>query len=219
MDEKSVAGKDNFEWYKSYEALRDILLTHFDPACPLLHVGVGSSLLQESMVEQDGFSRIVNTDFSPVCIEMMKQRHSHLHQLSYDLDDVRSMQYVDGSFDGCLDKGVLDALLCSCSAEEDSAKMMSEVLRALRPRGYYLCITSQAPKDRLKYLLDNSHPVAADSSHLHFSSVEAYEVGQQLRVDGPYLIWSKQNGPDESIIKSLPRMTYSHYVYACKRCA
>ena len=211
-DEKSLAGKEHFEWYRSYESLRRILLSHFKPKEPLLQVGVGTSLLQESLVEQDGYKCIVNTDFSSVCIEKMRQMHSHIPQLSYELDDVRSMRFDDRSFAGILDKGVLDALLCGCSAEEDAGKMMGEVVRVLRPGGEYLCVTSQAPKDRLRYLL-----LQPDTLSDTISKIEVYEVGQHLRVDGPYLIWAQGQEVIEGNMLSLPKMKYSHFVYVCKK--
>jgi ubiquinone/menaquinone biosynthesis C-methylase UbiE len=212
QDEKALAGKENFEWYRSFESLRGILLSHFSPTDPLLHVGVGSSLLQESLVEEDGFSQIVNTDFSPVCIEKMRLIHLHLPQLSYELDDVRSMRFDDASFSGCLDKGTLDALLCGYDADEDARRMMGEVLRVLRPKGQYLCITSQAPKERLRYLL-LTPPECAYS----FSKVDVYEVGQHLKVEGPYRIYEQGEGAIKGNVSSLPKMPYSHFVYACKK--
>ena len=44
----------------------------------LPQVGVGTSTLQLDLVQQAGFTLIVNTDYSPVCIRQMSEAHADL---------------------------------------------------------------------------------------------------------------------------------------------
>ena len=62
-----------FEWYQDYVALAPVLQQHVSKADRVLHVGVGTSTVQESMAE-DGYQHIVNVDYSGECIDLM-QRH------------------------------------------------------------------------------------------------------------------------------------------------
>lgn len=67
----------------------------------------------------------------------------------------RSMpQYADASFDALLDKGTLDAILCSPAAAGNAAAMMAECRRVLRPRGTLITITYGDPGSRVHLFHD-----------------------------------------------------------------
>ena len=62
------------EWYiQKYAALRPVLRQHCRHSDRVLHVGVGTSTLQEDMAA-DGYQHIVNVDYSAECIALMEQR-------------------------------------------------------------------------------------------------------------------------------------------------
>jgi ubiquinone/menaquinone biosynthesis C-methylase UbiE len=115
---------------------------HLPKTGNILQVGVGTSAIQSDMVT-DGYQHIINTDYSPVAIQRLQEIHRDIPQLSYEVADARSMpQYQDNSFQGVLDKGTLDALLCGELEEADSRAMLREVWRVLAPGAAYVMVTS-----------------------------------------------------------------------------
>ncbi|KYK68801.1 spermine/spermidine synthase family,related protein [Toxoplasma gondii TgCatPRC2] len=81
----------------------------------ILHVGCGNSELAAELVE-DGYTSVVNVDFSPVVISNMRRRFRHLRSaLEWECLDVRNgalvKQFGSDSFDVVLDKGFLDAYI------------------------------------------------------------------------------------------------------------
>ena len=58
----------------------------------------------------------------------------------------------DGSYDAVIDKGLLDALVCSDGAKANVEMMMSEIYRVLTPTGVYICISHGAEHQRKKYI-------------------------------------------------------------------
>jgi hypothetical protein len=65
-----------FEWYRDFEALQPVLSRAIDVWDRVLHVGVGTSTVQESMA-QAGYQRIVNVDYCSECATAM---HEHWQQ-------------------------------------------------------------------------------------------------------------------------------------------
>ncbi|KXZ47534.1 hypothetical protein GPECTOR_34g693 [Gonium pectorale] len=100
----------------------------------------------------DGFV-VTNVDISPVVIEQMKSQHADNRSLEYLVADCRDMsQLVDGTFHSCIDKGTLDAVLCSPAGQRDAAKYLQEIARLLRPGGTFLLISLGSPDARLALL-------------------------------------------------------------------
>ena len=57
-----------FEWYTMpYSALQPLMLKYLPCCGSILHVGVGTSTLQNDMAD-DGYVDIINVDYSPVVI-------------------------------------------------------------------------------------------------------------------------------------------------------
>ena len=56
--------------------------------------------------------------------------------------DARSMkQYGDEEFDCVIDKGLLDSILCGGYSKQNISKMLKEISRVLKTKGYYICIS------------------------------------------------------------------------------
>ena len=56
-------------------------------------------------------------------------------------DDVRSLQFEDGTFDAVIDKACFDAMLCGDNSGPNSEAMLNEIHRVLSPNakwGLYL---------------------------------------------------------------------------------
>jgi SAM-dependent methyltransferase len=99
-----------------------------------------------------GRAQVVNVDISPVVINQMRAM-DQLPGQRWEVADCRAMpQYGDASFGSVLDKGTLDAVLCSSSGPADAAAYMDEVIRLLSPGGVFLLISLGQPAARLAAL-------------------------------------------------------------------
>ena len=62
------------------------------------------------------------------------------------------MSFKDGSFDIVIDKGLIDAMICSDGAAQNVQSMLSEIYRVLSPSGVYICVSHGKTDQRKKYL-------------------------------------------------------------------
>lgn len=109
-------------------------------------------------------------DISPVVIEQMRTMEQIPGQ-TWEVADCRSMpQYEDGSFGSVLDKGTLDAVLCSSHGTADAAAYVDEVYRLLCPGGVFLLISLGQPQSRLVSL--RAAPAAASATPLPYLSAD-----------------------------------------------
>ncbi|KXZ54523.1 hypothetical protein GPECTOR_4g588 [Gonium pectorale] len=137
-----------FDWFYGYTALRRLVRAFLKRSKPVLHVGCGNSNFQEGM-GKDGY-QVTNTDISDVVIEQMRARHRDMPNLRYVVSDCRKMpEFLDCQFGSVLDKGTVDALLCSKEAADDISAMFREISRVLVPGGTFLLITLGGPQQRL----------------------------------------------------------------------
>jgi hypothetical protein len=113
----------SYDWIADFQAIRQFLTPEFlevGPDARLLIVGCGTSTLSENLYAS-GFHNIVNVDIDAKQIELMRSVHADKPGMSWivaDLCDARSALPTDGSFDAAIDKGTLDALLCTDQASE-----------------------------------------------------------------------------------------------------
>eukprot|EP00775_Hariotina_reticulata_P002306 gene2306-2614_t len=155
-DERYAREPTCFDWYQNYAGLEPILKQHIPIDADILHVGVGTSVLQADMVMLGGYQHIISIDVSSVAIQQMRDLHNDVPQLKYQLGDARSMpDFKDASFQAVIDKGTLDAILCGEHASSNAANMLQECTRVLRPGAVLLIITYGDPAARLPLLL---HP-------------------------------------------------------------
>ena len=132
----------------------------------LLNVGCGNSSMSEEMFE-DGFTSIVNVDFAPNVIDQMAERAKQkgiLHPpqpqqtqqpqqpqqpqqgreeeklFYYRTMDVTDMStFQDDSFDGILDKGTVDSIMCALDGDQMVDRMYSEISRLLNKVNEFIC--------------------------------------------------------------------------------
>ncbi|KAL9710919.1 hypothetical protein Ac2012v2_005459 [Leucoagaricus gongylophorus] len=123
-------------------------------------LGCGNSKLSEDLWE-DGYKNIINTDFSGVLIEKMKQRHKQIRpEMEWHEMDVRDLQFADGTFDVAVDKGTMDAMITaegsvwdpSGQVVRDCNKEVDETLRVLKNGGVFIYLTFGQPHFRRRYL-------------------------------------------------------------------
>eukprot|EP00977_Amphora_coffeiformis_P029596 scaffold41762_cov191-Amphora_coffeaeformis.AAC.1 len=144
-----------FEWLTSAESLKPKLqqaLANKEDV-RVLHVGCGSSVLGEFLVENfSNVAQVVNVDNDKQIVQAMQNRWTkYCCQRRYDEKKKERMKFIpldlcqesipemDGSFDLVLDKSTLDCLLCS---EKGASCLISETHRLLDPKdGVYLLIS------------------------------------------------------------------------------
>lgn len=169
-DKRYRADPAPFEWLEGYPVLKGLIAeaaeNRFD--CRILHVGCGNSLLPEDMYDA-GYRDIVNTDISPVAIELMAERNSESRpEMSWQVMDATSMDFPDDSFDVVIDKSVMDTMACGDKAQLVIGTYLKEVDRVLRPGGALLCISYGSPDTRLEHFR---------SRHLDFSTRQENVAG------------------------------------------
>jgi hypothetical protein len=76
----------------------------------------------------DGYENIVNSDYSPVVIERMRNRCAHMEKMTWVEMDINKLEFDNETFDCVLEKGTIDALLVDekdpwSLSEENSIKL------------------------------------------------------------------------------------------------
>ncbi|KRX03797.1 hypothetical protein PPERSA_04305 [Pseudocohnilembus persalinus] len=134
---KEQGGKDEFfEWYGNYKDFDYILQKILKPNEKMLNIGCGKSLFSEDMYDE-GFTNILNIDYSEQVIEDMKNRSQKLRpKLQYEVMDIFNMSYKDDQFENILDKGCLDAVYPDDKPEtkEQVLKLFNEIIRVSTKR-------------------------------------------------------------------------------------
>mmetsp|Transcript_12890 Transcript_12890/g.35112 ORF Transcript_12890/g.35112 Transcript_12890/m.35112 type:complete len:232 (+) Transcript_12890:35-730(+) len=140
-----------FDWFYGWSAVRKLVKEFIPRRKPCLHVGCGNSNLQGGM-GRAGY-QVTNVDISQVVLAQMQQKHHDLPNMEYVCADCRDMPcFRDCSFSSAIDKGTLDALLCSKDGIENVRRMLSEVSRVLQPGAVFLEISLGDPTQRLALL-------------------------------------------------------------------
>ena len=144
--------EEQYEWFKTFDKLRPFLVKHLPPGSEhprVLQLGCGTSTLTGDMYNL-GYHEQVSIDFSPVAIEVMKDKYA-TQNLDWQVMDVRKLTFTDAYFDVAIDKGTLDAMLHgSLWDPEDDVKAnaqayVDEVARVLKPGGRWLYVTYRQP--------------------------------------------------------------------------
>ena len=136
-------GSKAFEWYGEYETLCGVLHKYIKRTDNVLMIGCGNSTLSERMYDV-GIPGIVNIDLSAVVIQQMQAKNRARKEMEWIKMDMLDMQFDDGRFDACVDKGTLDALMSGDPNEkvnEDADRLFNEVDRVLKVGGRYVCIS------------------------------------------------------------------------------
>ena len=137
-----------FDWLEDYKSLKDILKEFCHKESRVLVLGCGNAEFSEEMYD-DGFKHIYNIDISDVVIQQMRKRNGERDLMTYEVMDVRKLEYKDDYFDVAIDKSTIDALLCGDDAFLNVALMMSEVQRVLKTDGVYMAISYGRPENRI----------------------------------------------------------------------
>lgn len=182
-----------FEWLTSAESLVSKLREALQGKenVRVLHVGCGSSILGEFLVENFAqISQVVNIDNDESVIDSMEHRWQTKCQDDYEKESKMKFAHVDvcqksiplpdGSVDLVLDKSTLDCLLCS---DRGASSLIAQVYRVLKPMdGVYLCVSFHHV-ELLRPLLEDCPGAQWTFSHtVMHRHVEALGVGGNPRI-------------------------------------
>ena len=145
------------DWLLEYAGdLREALCARFATrrGGALLELGCGSSPLAAQLHAEAWFDSVLATDGSPVVIEAQRRRHARslAQGLAFEVADVRATRFGAGSFRAIVDKGTLDALLCSEGFDYEAGRVAAECARLLAPGGVWACISLSPPETVLPLL-------------------------------------------------------------------
>ena len=143
-----------FEWYQTYETLKEKIGDYIKTTDKVLNVGCGTSKFAEDLYIDD-IKDVTNIDFSENAIKIMVEYYQEQQvEMNYKKMDVCEMtEFADKSFDVVFDKALLDTMLCGENALLTVEKMMKEIYRVLTDEGYYIII-SNTNEDGRKLLFD-----------------------------------------------------------------
>lgn len=182
-----------------------------------LHVGSGSSVVGEYMVEALGFDLVVNLDKDEETLEQMKDRWSkrcqNKNENNTELPGTERLvfcpndfakepfPYPNNRFDLILDKSTLDCTLCSDKA---AACLLVQVYRCLKIGGCYLLISFHE-YEFLAPLLKNLPGANWDVQHSTMErQVEDLGIINQLNADHETDTKLTQAGEGEPAVESNP---------------
>ena len=157
-DQRYKEKSEVFEWLESWGEIKDVVENHcigglitpdmsedqkrqVRSKIKVLNVGCGNAVLPEDMYD-DGYRLVYNMDFSDSCIKQMSERNIVKRpEMIWETMDARDLAYPDGMFDLVIDKGTVDAMMCSDFAEINVAVTLKECQRVLKDGGIYLVVS------------------------------------------------------------------------------
>eukprot|EP00744_Colponema_vietnamica_P006587 GILI01009551.1.p1 GENE.GILI01009551.1~~GILI01009551.1.p1 ORF type:complete len:225 (+),score=68.14 GILI01009551.1:68-742(+) len=149
-DERYKANDTTFDWFVSYEPLKDLIQSIVRHDHKVLVVGCGNSRLSPQLYD-NGYHTITNIDISEVVIQQMKTRYKELDRMEWLKMDAMRMEFPDSSFDVIIDKGTVDSLLCGSNSFHNVYQMNKNVARVLKKGGRYIVITYGMPDTRIDH--------------------------------------------------------------------
>jgi len=198
--ERYTKDPEPFDWYQRYSGLKDKLLgAGLKQGHNILNIGCGNSRLTEDMYE-DGFTSITNIDISSVVIEAMKEKHKASAGLTWEVMNATKLEFEDEIFDFVVDKGTMDSVLCGEGSTSNVQKMLSEIMRVLKPNGTLFMVSYGVPDNRLVYLEAEDYPWKVSVSTVAKPTVSAVAVPDSKEGSSAHYIYvaHKDGGTSEA---------------------
>jgi ubiquinone/menaquinone biosynthesis C-methylase UbiE len=172
-----------FEWYGTFAQLESILQDFIAPSDRVLCPGCGNSESSADMYDT-GVEAITNIDFSRVVIEQMATLHTLPRpNMKWLVMNMLELGFGDASFDAVFDKGALDALMGTNTAEshDEASQMFAEFSRVLDGKGRFICV-SMAQNFVLHHLLE--HFLLKESTNPDLPFHWKLDIQQASRAEG-----------------------------------
>jgi ubiquinone/menaquinone biosynthesis C-methylase UbiE len=138
-----------FEWYQTYDSLKEKIIDFLKPEDQILYIGCGTSKLAEDLYI-DEFKNVTNIDFSENAIKIMEDRYKEQKvEMIYKVMNAENMsEFSDGQFNVVIDKALLDSMLCGENALPIVDKMINEVHRVLSNDGIFIIVSNGDENNR-----------------------------------------------------------------------
>jgi ubiquinone/menaquinone biosynthesis C-methylase UbiE len=113
---------------------------------------------------QDGFTNIIDVDFSENAVKIMQERYKERNiKINYKQMNVTDMsEFEKGQFQAILDKGTLDSILCGEEAIPIAYKYLREVDRVLSEKGIFICISYGDEEHRINFFKNQDWSVKVE---------------------------------------------------------
>ena len=143
-----------FEWYQTFESLREKIIDYIKPEYKILNVGSGTSKFAEDLF-YEGIKNVVNIDFSESAVKLLEEHfmEQQIESKCLKMNVLDMKDFEDGEFNLVFDKALLDSILCGEEALETVKIMLKEIYRVLAEEGYYI-IVSNSDESTRKDLFD-----------------------------------------------------------------
>ena len=143
-----------FEWYQTYENIREKIIDYIKPEYKILNVGSGTSKFAEDLF-YEGIKNVINIDFSESAVRLLEE-HFEEQQIAskcIQMNVLDMKDFKDGEFNVVFDKALLDSILCGEDALDNVKIMLKEIYRILGDEGCYI-IVSNSDESTRKELFD-----------------------------------------------------------------
>jgi len=149
-DERYKANDTTFDWYVTFEALKEIVAPFLKVEHKILMIGCGNSRLSAQLYEA-GYHNITNIDISEIVINQMKARYKDLDKMEWLLKDATKLDFPDNSYDLVIDKATTDALLCGANSFHNVYQINKQISRVMKKGSHYVVITYGQPDTRIDH--------------------------------------------------------------------
>ena len=130
---------------------------------PILNIGSGNSSFPGDLHDA-GYRNVVSIDVSTVVLQQMAKRYSRKRELRWLCMDATNMAFDDEIFPLVIDKGTLDAIICTNNPEHWIKTYFKELYRVMEPDGTFMLITGYEPRDVMKYF--SRHPWSVEHNEI-----------------------------------------------------
>jgi len=149
-DERYKANDTTFDWYVSYEPLKDIIAPLMNNDSKVLVAGCGNSRFSAQLYDS-GIHDITNVDISDVVINQMKNRYKDMDKMSWLAMNGIEMDFPDNNFDVVVCKATIDALLCGGNSFHQAYQLNKQISRVMKKGGKYIVVSYGQPDTRIDH--------------------------------------------------------------------
>jgi len=153
-DERYAAVPESYDWYQGFDTLKSFLLPYLkgNKDALILIPGCGNSTMGADLYDM-GYKNITNIDVSEVVVQQMSDMYADKEDMEFIPMDACAMEFIpEQCCDLIIDKGLMDALLCTEDRLQNVAELSREMHRVLKKGGVYLVVSHGSPDTRLPVL-------------------------------------------------------------------
>ena len=144
-----------FEWYQTYESLREKIVEYIKPEYKILNVGSGTSKFAEDLF-YEGIKNVTNIDFSESAVRLLEEHfeEQQIQSKCLKMNVLDMKDFQEGEFNLVFDKALLDSILCGEDALETVKTMLKEIYRVVADEGYYIIVSNSDERTRKDLFVD-----------------------------------------------------------------